>query len=83
MIATVQPSTREADSWDVACIVPLTRCETLVLKRSAEFCSNEEIAADLVLSLNTVKTHLRSLFQKLSVTRRADAVRRGRALGLC
>jgi LuxR family transcriptional regulator, maltose regulon positive regulatory protein len=49
----------------------------------AEFCSNEEIAADLVSSRNTVKTHMRSLFQKLSVTRRADAVRRGRALGLC
>jgi len=79
----VQPSTRVAESWDPACVVPLTRRETQVLKRLAEFCSNEEIAADLVLSLNTVKTHMRSLFQKLSVTRRADAVRRGRALGLC
>jgi LuxR family maltose regulon positive regulatory protein len=77
-----QPVTREPDSGE-ACIVPLTRRETQVLKRLAEFCSNEEIAADLVLSLNTVKTHMRSLFQKLSVTRRADAVRRGRALGLC
>jgi LuxR family maltose regulon positive regulatory protein len=53
------------------------------LKLLAEFCSNDEIAADLMLSLNTVKTHMRSLVQKLSVTRRADAVRRGRALGLC
>jgi LuxR family maltose regulon positive regulatory protein len=81
--SNVQPSTRVAESWDEACVVPLTRRETQVLKRLAEFCSNEEIAADLVLSLNTVKTHMRSLFQKLSVTRRADAVRRGRALGLC
>jgi LuxR family maltose regulon positive regulatory protein len=79
----VQPNTRPSDSCDAACVVPLTRRETQVLKRLAEFCSNEEIAADLVLSLNTVKTHMRSLFQKLSVTRRADAVRRGRALGLC
>jgi LuxR family transcriptional regulator, maltose regulon positive regulatory protein len=81
--SNVQPSTRLAESWDEACVVPLTRRETQVLKRLAEFCSNEEIAADLVLSLNTVKTHMRSLFQKLSVTRRADAVRRGRTLGLC
>ena len=81
--SNVQPSTRVAESGDEACVVPLTRRETQVLKRLAEFCSNEEIAADLVLSLNTVKTHMRSLFQKLSVTRRADAVRRGRALGLC
>ena len=81
--SNVQPSTRPSDSCDAGCVVPLTRRETQVLKRLAEFCSNEEIAADLVLSLNTVKTHMRSLFQKLSVTRRADAVRRGRVLGLC
>ena len=81
--SNVQPNARPSDSSDAACVVPLTRRETQVLKRLAEFCSNEEIAADLVLSLNTVKTHMRSLFQKLSVTRRADAVRRGRALGLC
>jgi LuxR family maltose regulon positive regulatory protein len=64
-------------------VVPLTTRETDVLRLLADFCSNSEIAADLVLSLNTVKTHMRSLFQKLSVTRRADAVRRGRSLGLC
>jgi LuxR family transcriptional regulator, maltose regulon positive regulatory protein len=66
-----------------ALIVPLSARETEVLRALADYCSNEEIAADLVLSLNTVKTHMRSLFQKLSVTRRAEAVRRGRALGLC
>jgi LuxR family transcriptional regulator, maltose regulon positive regulatory protein len=63
--------------------VPLTARETDVLSLLADYCSNDEIAADLVVSMNTVKTHIRSLFQKLSVTRRADAVRRGRALGLC
>lgn len=72
-----------ANGYDALIVVPLTARETDVLSLLAEFCSNEEIAADLVLSLNTVKTHMRSLFQKLSVTRRADAVRRGRALGLC
>ena len=70
-------------AYDRLFVAPLTMRETDVLKRLAEYCSNEEIAADLVLSLNTVKTHMRSLFQKLSVTRRADAVRRGRGLGLC
>ena len=73
----------DAGAYDGLFVAPLTMRETDVLKRLAEYCSNEEIAADLVLSLNTVKTHMRSLFQKLSVTRRADAVRRGRALGLC
>src|SRR4029453_15941789 len=61
-----------------ALIVPLSARETGVLRALSDYCSNEEIAADLVLSLNTVKTHMRSLFQKLSVTRRAETVGRGR-----
>ena len=81
--AAVDHLREEASSYEELFVVPLTVRETEVLKLLAEFCSNEEIAADLFLSLNTVKTHMRSLFQKLSVTRRADAVRRGRALGLC
>jgi ATP/maltotriose-dependent transcriptional regulator MalT len=72
-----------AHAYDGIFVVPLTSRETDVLRLLAQLCSNEEIAADLVLSLNTVKTHMRSLFQKLSVSRRADAVRRARALGLC
>jgi LuxR family maltose regulon positive regulatory protein len=35
------------------------------------------------VSANTVKTHIKSLFLKLAVNRRADAVRRGRRLALC
>jgi LuxR family transcriptional regulator, maltose regulon positive regulatory protein len=73
----------KSDLADALIAVPLTARETDVLNLLADYCSNEEIAADLVVSMNTVKTHIRSLFQKLSVTRRADAVRRGRALGLC
>jgi len=73
----------QAGARDPMLVVPLTARETDVLRLLAQLCTNEEIAADLVLSLNTVKTHIRSLFQKLSVTRRADAVRRGRAFGLC
>ena len=79
---TVENGREDAAAYG-AFLVPLTTRETDVLKLLADFCSNEEIAADLVLSLNTVKTHMRSLFQKLAVTRRAHAVRRGRALGLC
>jgi LuxR family maltose regulon positive regulatory protein len=83
MVPAVPNEWSDATFLDALIIVPLTKRETQVLMRLAEFCSNEEIATDLVLSLNTVKTHMRSLFQKLSVTRRADAVRRGRVLGLC
>ncbi|MDX3637919.1 LuxR C-terminal-related transcriptional regulator [Streptomyces sp. MB09-02B] len=53
-----------------------------VLRRLDRMMSTEEIAADLCLSVNTVKTHLKSVFRKLAVNRRNDAVRRARELRL-
>ncbi|MFE0516792.1 LuxR C-terminal-related transcriptional regulator, partial [Streptomyces sp. NPDC058964] len=53
-----------------------------VLQRLAQMMSTEEIAADLYVSVNTVKTHLKSVYRKLAVNRRGDAVRRARELGL-
>ncbi|MDN0197391.1 LuxR C-terminal-related transcriptional regulator [Streptomyces sp. S.PNR 29] len=53
-----------------------------VLRRLARMMSTEEIAVDLYVSVNTVKTHLKSLYRKLAVNRRSDAVRRARELGL-
>jgi LuxR family maltose regulon positive regulatory protein len=42
----------------------------------------EEIAATLFVSINTVKTHVRSILRKLSAARRNEAVRRARQFGL-
>ncbi|MFF9405477.1 LuxR C-terminal-related transcriptional regulator [Streptomyces anandii] len=53
-----------------------------VLQRLAQMMSTEEIAADLFVSVNTVKTHLKSVYRKLGVNRRGEAVRRARDLGL-
>ncbi|MFJ9719811.1 LuxR C-terminal-related transcriptional regulator [Streptomyces sp. NPDC101213] len=53
-----------------------------VLQRLAQMMSTEDIAADLFVSVNTVKTHLKSVYRKLSVNRRGDAVRRARELRL-
>ncbi|MFI2645333.1 LuxR C-terminal-related transcriptional regulator [Streptomyces sp. NPDC018610] len=53
-----------------------------VLTRLAQVMSTDEIAADLYVSVNTVKTHLKSVYRKLGVNRRQDAVRRARRLGL-
>ena len=61
----------------------LTQRETQVLALLAEMYSTEEIADELFLSVNTVKTHIKGVFRKLDVNRRNAAVRRGRELGLC
>ncbi|MFI9649513.1 LuxR C-terminal-related transcriptional regulator [Streptomyces sp. NPDC052040] len=61
---------------------PLSEREHEVVERLAQLMSTEEIAADLYLSVNTVKTHLKSLYRKLGATRRAEAVRRARDLHL-
>ncbi|WP_329525752.1 LuxR C-terminal-related transcriptional regulator [Streptomyces sp. NBC_01462] len=53
-----------------------------VLRRLAEMMSTQEIAADLYVSVNTVKTHLKSVYRKLAVNRRNEAVRRARELRL-
>jgi LuxR family transcriptional regulator, maltose regulon positive regulatory protein len=44
--------------------------------------STREIANELYLSTNTVKTHQRHLYQKLGASSRTEAVERARALGL-
>jgi DNA-binding NarL/FixJ family response regulator len=45
--------------------------------------SRREIGAQLYLSINTVKGYTASLYRKLGVASRAEAVARGRELGLC
>ncbi|MER7007375.1 LuxR C-terminal-related transcriptional regulator [Dactylosporangium sp. NPDC000555] len=61
---------------------PLTERETLVLQYLRSMLSVAEIATVLSVSSNTVKTHVRHVYRKLGVSRRRDAVRRGRELSL-
>ncbi len=56
--------------------------EEQVLQLLAEGHSNQEIADCLYISLNTVKTHLNHLYQKLEVSRRTQAVEKARSLHL-
>lgn len=60
----------------------LTLTETSVLERLTDGKSNKAIADDLFVSVNTVKTHVRSIFQKLNVNCRSAAVRRALDMGL-
>ncbi|MEV0840344.1 LuxR C-terminal-related transcriptional regulator [Actinocatenispora sera] len=57
---------------------PLTERELTVLRYLPTMSSNDEIAADLHISVNTVKTHLKSLYRKLGVGNRREAIRQGR-----
>lgn len=61
--------------------VPLSPREVDVLRLVADGLSNREIAARLYLSSHTVQTHLRRIGEKLDVSNRAAAVRRGIELG--
>jgi LuxR family maltose regulon positive regulatory protein len=72
------PTTRVAGS---RLAEPLSSRELEVLALVAKGLTNREIAARLYLSLHTVKAHARSIYAKLGVSSRTQAVARGRALG--
>jgi LuxR family maltose regulon positive regulatory protein len=61
---------------------PLSQSEVRVLRYLPTKLSVPEIADQLYLSVNTVKTHMRHVYDKLGVHRRHEAVEQARALGL-
>lgn len=61
---------------------PLTPRELTILRLLATSMSNSEIADELCLSVNTVKTHLAAIYRKLPASRRREAVSRARQLEL-
>ena len=63
-------------------IEQLTEREREVLQHLSGMLSTAEIAAEMYISVNTVKTHLRSIYRKLSAAHRNEAVRRARNLEL-
>ena len=68
---------------DAAAVVEsLTTLEHDVLALVADGLSNRDIAARLAISDHTVKFHLASIFGKLGVSTRTEAVQRGLRLGV-
>ncbi|MBI3505138.1 MAG: response regulator transcription factor [Proteobacteria bacterium] len=65
-----------------ASLVALTKTEIRVLALLGRGQSNKEIAAQLECSIKTVKNHLNSIFQKLDVSNRTEAVVKGIEMGL-
>jgi LuxR family transcriptional regulator, maltose regulon positive regulatory protein len=70
-----------ADGREAAEVI-LTESELAVLRFLPSHLTNQEIAEALFLSINTVKTHLRSAYRKLGVASRRAAIARARRLDL-
>ncbi len=69
-------------SQDGAALDALSDRELEVLKLLAQGLANREMADALVVSLDTVKTHLRHIYEKLDVHSRTQAVSRAREIGV-
>jgi DNA-binding CsgD family transcriptional regulator len=84
------PSPREATLRDPApplnekeqARLGISARELEVLQLMAGGLSNQEIAARLFVSLNTIKTHSSKIFEKLDVQRRTQAVDKARRLNI-
>jgi LuxR family maltose regulon positive regulatory protein len=74
--ATRDRDTASAPYWE------LSERELEVLRLLPSSLSQREIAAALYVSFNTIRTHVSTIFRKLGVTSRAEAVARARELGL-
>jgi len=83
----ISPARDEARLPDAGRPVPLivealSEREREVLEHVSALESTAEIATEMYISVNTVKTHLKSIYRKLSATHRGEAVRHARQFGL-
>ena len=76
MEAVMRRSVRQSELQTVnkTSLTPLTAKEKEVLQLAAQGCSNKEIAEKMFVREVTVKTHLNSIYKKLKVTNRTQAV---------
>lgn len=72
------PSANEAKCFSAG----ISKREMEVLELMAKGCSNAEIASDLFVSVNTVKTHVSNILSKLDVSRRTQAIEKATRIGL-
>ena len=78
----IRLSGRRESSSDNSPIEPLTAREMEVIQLMAQGLANKQIALALGISEHTVKFHLSSLYAKLGISSRTEAVKRGIELGL-
>ena len=80
--APALPDVKEAASPVPPLVEPLTEREREVFGLLATGRTNREIAADLYVTVGTIKAHTSNIYAKLQVRNRAAALARGRELGL-
>jgi two-component system, NarL family, response regulator LiaR len=80
--AEVAEPAETAEAAGLSGLSGISQRELEVLCLIAEGRSNQEIADQLFLSLNTIKTHTSNLFSKLGVKRRTQAVQKAKELGI-
>jgi DNA-binding NarL/FixJ family response regulator len=78
----IRLSGRRESSSDDPLVEPLTAREMEVIQLMAQGLANKQIALALGISEHTVKFHLSSLYAKLGISSRTEAVKRGIELGL-
>jgi DNA-binding NarL/FixJ family response regulator len=78
----IQSVGRRESSSEESLVEPLTAREMEVIELMAQGLANKQIALSLSISEHTVKFHLSSLYAKLGVSSRTEAVKRGIELGL-
>jgi LuxR family maltose regulon positive regulatory protein len=86
LLAALESET--ADEQQASRLAPLSLVEPLsgreleVLRLLTTHLSSTQIAQELVISVSTVRSHVKNIYGKLNVHTRADAVRRAKELGL-
>jgi LuxR family maltose regulon positive regulatory protein len=78
--ARYQPQVKPSSACAIA--ESLSGRESAILKLIAQGRSNKEIARTLAIAPETVKSHVKHIFTKLAVEKRAQAVARAQSLGL-
>jgi LuxR family maltose regulon positive regulatory protein len=83
LLAAFEPESAEGAAPQPQPLVePLSERELEVLRLLAAGLSNPEIAEELVVAVSTVRSHCKSIYGKLGVHRRWDAVQQAQELGL-
>ena len=66
----------------IVVVEQLTEREREVLRHLSDMLNTAEVASEMYISVNTVKTHLKSIYRKLAASHRREAVRRAQQLKL-